>query len=351
MPAPTLRVVVVGAGAIGAFVGARVAEGAGGTAEVTLVGRTSLRAAVEREGGAVRSRTLGAAHADETRLSGSFRVADGPAAAAEADVVIIAVKSGQTREACEQLLGALGTNRPTVVSLQNGVRNPRCIREVLGARVALVVAGVVEFNVVWNEHACFEQSTSGQIMLGSRGPAASSLARMMRSGGLQVLQSDDITAQQYGKLLVNLNNGVNGLVGVPVLSMLRDGDKRRVVAEAIAEARDVFRSAGIRVEALKPIWLMLFLLRLPDWLFSCVQPLFIKIDAAAKTSLLQDLEAKRLSEVDLLNGEVLAVAREHGLPEPRVNAAIVRLVKLAEARHEGSPCLTGAQLLRECGLH
>jgi ketopantoate reductase len=77
-------------------------------------------------------------------------VADGPAAAAEADVVIIAVKSGQTRETASSCW-ARSTNRPTVVSLQNGVRNARCIREVLGARVALVVARVVEFNVVWKE--------------------------------------------------------------------------------------------------------------------------------------------------------------------------------------------------------
>jgi len=144
---------------------------------------------------------------------------------------------------------------------------------------------------------------------------------------------------------------VNALHGEPILYTLRDPQARIVLRAAILEAIDVFTAAGIPLATDgPPVTALPKLLGLPSCIFRCVQPLVKTLKPDAKTSMLIDIQNNRLTEVDFLNGEVVRVAQEHGLPEPKVNLAIILLIKAAEEKGTGSPELGGRALMAECGL-
>ncbi len=87
-----------------------------------------------------------------------------------------------------------------------------------------------------------------------------------------------------------------------------------------------------------------FALRLPDALFFRVASAMVKIDPHARSSMLDDLDHGRATEIDHLNGEILRLAAAHGLRAP-ANQAIFDLVKRAEATKAGSPRLSSRALL------
>jgi 2-dehydropantoate 2-reductase len=334
---------VLGAGAIGAHVGLRLAAVG---LPLTLVGRPALVAArAELEAVDLEGRA--------TARPAPLLVTTDPRALATADVVLVAVKSGDTAEAARALVDA-GVTAP-VVSLQNGLFNPERLR---AAGLPVVVPAMVAFNVV-REGARFRQATSGPLTLGRlpREFAAleHALLAALRTAGFESDARDDIAAVVAGKLLLNLNNGIGACAGLPIRAMLHDRQLRRCFAACMAEGLAVMRAAGIRparVLALPPEWIAR-LLPLPDAVVLRVARRMIAIDPAAKTSTLQDLEAGRATEVDDLHGAIVTLAARAGVPAPR-NAAIVELVhELEAAARRGVaplPHLSGAQLRARLGV-
>ena len=328
-----LKIGVFGAGAIGCYLGGRLAAAG---EDVVMVGRL---------GGEIASHGL-----TITDLGGRRDVvpaervayAGDAAALADRDVVLVTVKSMATRAAAAALAGVLAPGA-IVVSFQNGVSNVEVLRAGLGARV--VAAGMVPFNVV---HAVgtgsFQQTTSGP--LGVERAAGEGLVAALRGAGLDVKAYENLGALAWSKLLVNLNNSVNALAGVPLVRELGQRDYRRVLALAFAEGLRSLRAAGlptVRVGRMIPA-LTPTVLRLPDRLFFKVAATMVKIDPEARSSMLDDLERGRATEVDFLNGEVVRLGERHGVPVP-VNRKIVALVHAAEAARRGSPKLSAAELL------
>jgi 2-dehydropantoate 2-reductase len=141
-----------------------------------------------------------------------------------------------------------------------------------------------------------------------------------------------MAAVAWGKLLVNLNNAVNALSGKTLLEQLSDRNYRRVVAAAQIEALEILKAAGIEPAGGGPIppKLMPHVIGAPDFIFRPMVLKRQKIDANARSSMADDFAARRKTEVDQLNGEVVKLARKLGLKAP-VNEAILVLVKQAEA--------------------
>jgi 2-dehydropantoate 2-reductase len=148
----------------------------------------------------------------------------------------------------------------------------------------------------------------------------------------------------WGKLLINLNNAVNALSGRTLLDQLRERDYRRVVAASQREGLRLLERAGIqpaKIGAVGPK-LLPVVINSPDWLFNNVFLKKWKIDAKARSSMADDLAAGRRTEVDYINGELVALAERLGEAAP-VNRRIVELVREAEA---GAGPLTGPALRR-----
>jgi 2-dehydropantoate 2-reductase len=171
------------------------------------------------------------------------------------------------------------------------------------------------------------------------------LAERLGRGPAALRLSDDMVGLAWGKLLINLNNAVNALSGRSLLEQLRQRDYRRVVAAAQREGLGVLDAAGIRpakVGAVGPN-LLPRVIDSPDWLFNNVFLKKWKIDAKARSSMADDLAAGRATEIDHINGELVALADGLGQRAP-VNRRIVELVREAEA---GAPPWGPAALRRE----
>jgi 2-dehydropantoate 2-reductase len=149
---------------------------------------------------------------------------------------------------------------------------------------------------------------------------------------------------QWGKLLLNLNNPVNALSGLPLRAQLLDRDCRRVLAALQQEALGLLQLAGVRPAQLTPLppQRLPTVLRLPNWLFTRVAARMLRIDAQARSSMADDLARGRGTEIDALCGEVVRLAHQLGREAP-LNQAISALVK---ACHQ-PPGPVGGQALRQ----
>jgi 2-dehydropantoate 2-reductase len=156
---------------------------------------------------------------------------------------------------------------------------------------------------------------------------------------------------QWGKLLINLNNPVNALSGLPLRAELLDAGYRRIFAALQLEALAVLRAAGIRpaqVAAVSPQWLPR-LLQLPSWLFRRLAARMLKIDEQARSSMADDLALGRTTEIDALCGELTRLAAAHGGSAP-LNRRMTALVQAWPDRGRPWPADELWQALQEARL-
>jgi 2-dehydropantoate 2-reductase len=338
------RIVVAGAGSIGCYVGGCLALAG---RDVTLLLRPALAEAIARAG----LRVSDLDGMDRPVPPSAVRLATDPAAAlAEADIVLVTVKSAGTA-AMAELIAEHAPSGIAVISLQNGVGNADVLLARLGA-MGRVVAGMVPFNVVQSqprgEPPRFHRATSGTVLIGA---GVAGLREALGVAGLAVAESRDMTGVLWSKLLLNLNNALNGLAGVPLATELADKRWRKLLARQIEEGLAVLKAAGIRPARIEgvPVGAVPRILRLPNWLFRRVAKRMLAIDPQARSSTWEDLERGRPTEIDHLQGAILALAAETGVQVP-LTRRIVELVKEAEAARAGSPGLLPERIKAQGGL-
>ncbi|RWD74075.1 2-dehydropantoate 2-reductase [Mesorhizobium sp.] len=332
MASETSTIAIAGAGSIGCYVGGCLALAG---RKVVFLGRGRVVEAM-RQGGLRISDLDGR---DRRLAAQAITVTDDPAVALrEADVALVTVKSGATAEMAG-LIGTHGRPDAVVVSLQNGVDNADRLRAALPGR--RVLTGMVMFNVV--------QSPDGELPLrihrASQGEAMiddgiEGLAELLDVDGLAVEARADMKAVQWGKLLMNLNNALVALSDLPLARQLADRRWRVILAAQVDEALAAMRAAGIapaRITGLPPA-LLPKVLRLPDWLFGLLARRMLAIDPQARSSMWDDLKRGRPTEIGELQGAVIRLARQVGIPTP-MNERVTALVRQAEAEKRGPPGL------------
>ena len=313
-PGPVL---VMGAGAVGCFVGGYL-RAAG--VDVSFVGRPRVLEALRRDG-------LTLSDLDGRRATlppHALKLAETIPAGAAPALVLLCVKSGATADAATELGRAL---RPgtVVLSLQNGVGNAQAAAAV--APTLRVLAGMVPFNVAFVGPAHVHRGTDGRLAAPDDA-ALRAWAPAFERAGLPLVLHADMAPVLWGKLLLNLNNPVNALSGLPLRAQLLDRGYRRVLAALQAEALGVLAAAGIapaKLTPLPPRWLPA-LLRLPTPLFRVLAARMLRVDDRATSSMADDLKLGRPTEIDALAGEVVRLARRLGRDAP-LNARIADLVR------------------------
>jgi 2-dehydropantoate 2-reductase len=323
---------VAGAGSIGCFVGGMLAAGG---RRVALLARPRVIGEIEAGG----LRLTSFEGFDRNIAANQLTLSEDPEVFADASVVLVTVKSADTAGIAEVIAWHAPADA-VIVSLQNGVGNVAVLRERLPGR--RVLAGMVPFNVVAPGAGRYHRATSGDIVI-ERDDAGT--ADKLSVPGLRMRASADIAGVQWGKLLLNLNNALNALADLPLRQQLAQRAWRRLFADQIAEGLAAIKAEGIKPVSSTPIppgW-MPALLRLPDAVFALLLASSMKIDPDARSSMWEDLQRGRATEVDYLQGVITELAGRHGLRAP-LSHRIVTLIKSAEALGKGSPGLTPEQI-------
>ena len=328
-------IAIAGAGSIGCYAGGCLALAG---RRVILLTRPRIEAALRTGGLHITDldgldRSLGPGELSAT--------ADPTIALAKADVILVTVKSGATREMAG-IIAAHARPDAMVVSFQNGVDNADRLR--LCQR--RVLAGMVPFNVVRSPEGDVplrvHRASDGKAMIEDGEP---DLVELLDVDGFGVEAHADMKAVKWGKLLMNLNNALVALSGLPLATELSDRRWRLILAGQIDEALAAMKACRIepaRIAGLRPA-LLPKMLRLPDWLFKLLARRMLAIDPEARSSMWDDLQRGRPTEIDELQGAILGLAKKAATPAPLV-ARVAALVREAEARKQGSPGLVPGQV-------
>ncbi len=297
------RIGIVGAGAMGTLFGFHLA----GCADVTMLDdNPSVAQAVARDGLRVN---------DEA--SRRVTVATSSRDLYGSQMLFLFVKAVDTLRALRAFAGELDPSAP-VISLQNGVGNEEAIKTALGGAVPVVLGITTESSqTVAAGHV--RSSEQGNTIIGSltASPAISrAVTELLVRSGLRASVVYDIRPHLWGKLVANASvNALSALLDCNAGEILTDPNAARL-AEALAD-----ETAGVAA-ALK--------INLPfvnPWQYVTE---VIAHGAGAKSSMAYDLETGHPSEIDHINGAVVAFGRRSATPTP-YNEAMVRLIKAREA--------------------
>ncbi|HLN51252.1 MAG: ketopantoate reductase family protein [Thermoplasmata archaeon] len=300
-----MNVVVVGAGAVGSLFGGRLAAAG---SRVTLVARPGHVRAI-REGGL---RIEGTSPGTWPLEATSDLSAAGPA-----DAVLVTVKTFDL-EAAARELGRTLPPTPTLLP-QNGLGIVPPVLDALRtsgwARPEdWVVRAVQSVPALWIGPGIVRASGTGEVILpdpGGRGPLAGPIERfqvLLRGAGFTVRTSADIDREVWRKALVNAAiNPVTALHGVPN-GRLIDGPLRSEAVALLTEARTVARAEGFvfgEAEAESDL------------------DRVVLASAENRSSMLQDIDRGRPTEIDAISGELLRLGAVNGLDLPHTRAACV----------------------------
>ncbi len=295
-----MRVAVFGAGAVGGLIGARLAS----EAEVVLIGRPAFARAVRRNG----LRIAGP-------RGGTFRVAAATRAdaARSADLVILTTKAYDTEAAAAQLARAR-VGAP-ILSLQNGLTNLATLRRALPRTVLL--GGSIVVGVIREAPGRLRYTGGGRAVIGSarRGEAMlKEVAALFSRAGIPTQSTNDLKSVLWSKAIVNAAvNPLTAILHCPNGEILRRPETRLVSMLAAREASAAGRADGIRLPA--DPW--------PE------VARVLRDTPTNRTSMLQDVEAHRRTEIDAITGEIVRVADARRIPVP-VNRALLALVRAVE---------------------
>jgi 2-dehydropantoate 2-reductase len=323
---------VAGAGSIGCFVGGMLVAGG---RRVALLARRRVIGEIEGNG----LRLTSFEGLDQQIASSALMLSEQPRIFGDAGAVLVSVKSADTAEMADIIARHVPADA-VIVSLQNGIGNVPVLRERLPGR--RVLAGMVPFNVIALGNGRFHRATSGDIVIEQD---AAGTAEQLSVPGLKMRATANIAGVQWGKLLLNLNNALNALADLPLRQQLAQRSWRRLFADQMAEGLAAIRAEGIRPVSSTPIpasWTPP-LLRLPDAIFGMLLGRTMKIDPEARSSMWEDLQRGRATEIDYLQGVITGIADRHGLQVP-LSRRVVALIKSAEAGGKGSPKLTPEQI-------
>lgn len=306
---------IVGAGAIGCFLGGILAQDK--QLEVQFFGREAMGTELAAHG-------LSVAVGPLTHRQSHVAFYTSQATLLQCDVVLVTVKATALAQLIPQLKKHLRADVP-IVALQNGIG----VAEVFAAQLNNpIFRAIVPFNVVKPSPGVFSKASGGDLLWPQTGNRRLQyLSRVFSSFGLPVQDVADMQSAEYGKLLLNLNNALNAISDLPLRQQLLDHHFRRILAQAMNEWLDVCRAAGIKPRSFAAVpanWLP-HLLRLPTTLFRLVARRMLAIEPFARSSMWDDVQAGRRTEIMYLNGAVVNAGIIHAVPTP-VNAAIVELI-------------------------
>ncbi len=322
IPIQHLRIAIVGAGALGSYVGARLAQAG---QQVVLIGRAAHVETTLRDGLLVHSE----GRVDRVAIQATTDAAE----VRGADLILVCVKSADTAGVALQLAPLLRANA-AVLSLQNGVDNAATLARLLGRPVGIAVAYIAAAlaapGVVQHSGGCALVlglvASDGAAPVAARAPPwlpvpvpvpvpLSAWAAMFAQAGFDVRLTDAPLSALWDKLIVNCAcNAISGLAPASYGAMAALPAIRELQAAIVREAVAVAQAEGVPVQL--------------DAALAAVERVGQAMPLQ-RSSTAQDLARGRPTEMAQLNGHVAQRGAALGVPVP-LNRALWALVTLAE---------------------
>jgi 2-dehydropantoate 2-reductase len=303
-----VKVCVVGAGAIGSLFAAHLATV---TDVLVLTRRDDHARALNEQGLRVSGR-----HDFTARVTAASAARDLP----EFDLGIIATKATGLETAAAALGGRFP--RATMITIQNGLGAEEVVRR---HGEWPLVSAVTFMSGTKHSDTHVEYILDTATWLGPHGDTqfdrVQEIARLLVDSGLQAEALPDLRPAQWSKLIFNATvNGVSALSGLPHdAHFAAEGDLSdlgHLVHDLVDEGKRVAAAAGVD-------------LRDDPWEMNV---LATKRGSAHYPSMLEDVEARRPTEVELINGALVREAERCGVTAP-LHTALYRLVKAREASY------------------
>jgi 2-dehydropantoate 2-reductase len=302
-----MRIAVVGAGAMGSLFGGLLAEA---EEEVTLID--------------VWKEHVDAINARGLRITGisgdrtvNVRATNDPGSVGPMDLIIIFVKSYDTAKAARDAL-PMASDETVFLSLQNGLGNIDEIAEAAGRH--RIIRGVTAQGSTLLGPGEIYHAGRGPTVIGELDDAPTERARRISEAfnhaGIPTEISTNVLGALWSKILINVGiNPLTALTGLRNGELLEHPEIKAVMKRAVEEAMMVTLGLGIETGLDDPV----------ERVYAVAEA-----TAANRSSMLQDMERGRRTEIDALNGAIVELGRRVGVETP-VNETLVAAVKGLES--------------------
>jgi len=301
-----LRIAVLGAGSIGILFGTLLHESGN---EVTLYNRNrNIVKAVRRNGARVQE--------GRRIIQARIPIETPPRNLRGHDIALVTVKAYDTLDVARKYRGSVDSGT-TVLSLQNGLGNYETLARYLGKRS--VIVGSTTEAALMEKPGLVVHTGHGQTWLGEydgrKSARSDRIGQVLRKAGLPARPTLDIRGIVWKKAIVN--SAINSL---SALTRLTNGELghskylRTMIREVVREGSSVADAEGVGLGART---LMGFTTRI------------LLTTAQNRSSMLQDIESRRRTEIEQLNGILVEYGRKHQVQTP-VNSILLHLVRALE---------------------
>lgn len=308
-----MQVTGIGAGAMGCLFGAALQRS--GHAVTVVDTRADTVHTLNRRGVTVEE--PGGARST-VRLAATTNPSD----ALAADLFLVFVKTPNTETALRPFAGRLPMGA-LVVTMQNGLGNEEVIARALGRRVP-VVLGVTSHTSVPLGVGQVRHSSNGPTIIGfldgTRSPQLENVAAAFSESGIATRTTRHVRDHVWQKLLVNTGlNALTALTGLTNGELLSDAELVATVRRLVTEAATVARAENVA---------------LPEHDAFALVRAVAEVTRSVRSSMLQDIDAGRVTEIDAINGAIVRLGERHGV-DVTANRLVTALVHQRERQKHG----------------
>ena len=308
-----MKITIMGSGNIGSLLGSVLTEAG---QDVTLVDiRPDLIEAISRDGMTI-DMSDGRSKCIKVKITGNA------ASAGISDLIIIATKGYDTRQAIEDALPLVGKDT-YVLSVQNGAGNIETIADVLkdDSRVVGGVFHCIVTPFTYNRLSWVVGTGGLNIgpLNGKMGPHIDRIVEAFKGTGIDVGTTDRVQNIIWSKLLLNTNMAVAATLNITNDQYLYYPSVRKLVTLLGEECAQVAQAMGVDLEHPQD----------PVAPLITVMEKFRDSGLKPKCSMYQDMLNKRKTEIDTIHGSVVREGKNHNVPTP-VTEVMILLVKALE---------------------
>lgn len=304
-------VALIGLGAIGCSLARELCQTVGFENFRVIAGGTR-RERLEREGVVINGQIC------------RFQIVSPDTVTEPADLVLVTVKFGALPQAIQDIRNQVGA-QTTIISFLNGISSDEMLAEVYGWQ--RVLYGLVRRAVLMEGNVCTYAPEKGTYYFGeAKNPTVSDRVQpvcdLFARAGLRYQVPVDMVRDIWLKYMGNISeNQSAAILGIPYAAWYADGNDANWIREAACrEVIAVANAVGIDLNENDLVQQRALAKCVPAW---------------GKPSTLQDLEAGRPTEVEMLAGTLCRLGQAHGVPTP-INDLFYHMIRVLEQKNAGA---------------